>query len=261
MPNRKIFRLHNSISLRSILINAKILGTPAFITADRIPIIDYVAVTTTTNMKFIFRAPPLSYVSNVFVLPFNTMVWYACFVLALVTLFGIYIISKWEWNNANCADLDDRRTLLKPDFFDSVIFEMGAITQQGSDTEPRSTSGRIVAIFIFISLMFLYTAYSANVVVLLQSTTDSIRTPEDLLYSRMKLGVHDIVYAHYYFAVSLVAVQLSKLKMMGEIDATRKIELVYFLISFDLRCTVRKFGSTVATTDRAKNIRFWSQNV
>lgn len=180
------------------------LGTPAFMTVDRIDIIDYIVATTRTNMKFIFRAPPLSYVSNVFVLPFHKTVWYACLVLILVTFLGLFLISKWEWKDPTFRSIVEKMSgVLHSDFFDSVMFEMGAITQQGSDVEPKSVSGRIATIFIYISLMFLYTAYSANVVVLLQSTTDSISTIEDLLYSRMQLGVHDIVYAHYYFAVSL----------------------------------------------------------
>lgn len=81
------------------------------------------------------------------------------------------------------------------------MLEIGAISQQGTDVEPKSVSGKIATVFAFISLMFLYTSYSANIVALLQSTTDSIRTLDDLLSSRIKLGVEDIVYAHYYFSV------------------------------------------------------------
>lgn len=83
------------------------------------------------------------------------------------------------------------------------MLEIGAISQQGTDVEPKSAAGRIATIFAFISLMFLYTSYSANIVALLQSTTDSMRTLDDLLSSRIKLGVEDIVYAHYYFSVRL----------------------------------------------------------
>ncbi|CAH2018588.1 unnamed protein product [Acanthoscelides obtectus] len=68
-----------------------------------------------------------------------------------------------------------------------------------SDTEPRSSAGRTAYFIALISLMFLYTSYSANIVALLQSTTENIRTLEDLLNSRMTLGVHDVVYNHYYF--------------------------------------------------------------
>lgn len=84
---------------------------------------------------------------------------------------------------------------------DVILMELSAITQQGSECEPKSNAGRIATIFTFIALMFLYTSYSANIVALLQSTTESIRSLEDLLHSRISLGVEDIVYAHYYFEV------------------------------------------------------------
>lgn len=154
-------------------------------------------------MKFIFRAPPLSYVKNVFVLPFDTLVWYACLIFVLVTPFALYIISNWEWKEPEFRKkIEGTSGVLASDLMDSIMFEIGAISQQGTDSEPKSMSGRIAAIFMFINLMFLYTSYSAYIVVLLQSTTDSIKTLDDLLNSRMKLGVKDIVYAHHYFTVS-----------------------------------------------------------
>lgn len=182
----------------------QILGTPAFFTKDRIPTIDYIISTVTdTDMKFIFRAPPLSYVANVFVLPFDAMVWYSCFLLVIVTPLALYAISSWEWKESSGfkLKLDDVPGPLRSNLGDALMLEIGAISQQGTDVEPKSVSGRIATIFAFISLMFLYTSYSANIVALLQSTTDSIRTIEDLLNSRIKLGVEDIVYAHYYFSV------------------------------------------------------------
>lgn len=153
-------------------------------------------------MKFIFRAPPLSYVANVFVLPFDTWVWYSCLLLVVVTPLALYAISTWEWTEPHFQQkLEEYPGGLRDNFGDALMLEIGGISQQGSDVEPKSISGRIATIFAFISLMFLYTSYSANIVALLQSTTDSIRTVEDLLNSRIKLGVEDIIYAHYYFKV------------------------------------------------------------
>lgn len=50
-----------------------------------------------------------------------------------------------------------------------------------------------------LSLMFLYTSYTANIVALLQSTSGSIRTLSDLLNSNMELGVDDAPYSYHYF--------------------------------------------------------------
>lgn len=155
-------------------------------------------------MKFIFKAPPLTYVTNVFTLPFDTYVWCCSFALIAVILVVIYVILVWEWRDPIFKNKGITLYSLRPNIFDVFLLEIGAVTQQGYDSEPRSNAGRIATIFTFIALMFMYTSYSANIVALLQSTTESIRTLEDLLTSRISLGVEDIIYAHYYFEVIFV---------------------------------------------------------
>jgi hypothetical protein len=54
---------------------------------------------------------------------------------------------------------------------------------------------------LYIAVIFLYTSYSACIVALLQSTTNSIRNLEDLYQSGMGLGVQDVVYNRHYFSV------------------------------------------------------------
>jgi len=56
---------------------------------------------------------------------------------------------------------------------------------------------------LLLASLSLYAAYTANIVGLLQSTTDSIRTLPALLNSPLKLGVQDVVYNRYYFKVSI----------------------------------------------------------
>lgn len=46
-------------------------ASPLFFTTDRIAVIEYVAMTSATRSKFIFRSPKLSYTENVFLLPFD----------------------------------------------------------------------------------------------------------------------------------------------------------------------------------------------
>lgn len=82
------------------------------------------------------------------------------------------------------------------------MLTIGAVAQQGATSEPRSGAGRIVMIFTFTALMFLYVSYSANIVALLQSSATNIQTLQDLLQSRLKLGVDDNIYNHYFFKVS-----------------------------------------------------------
>jgi hypothetical protein len=67
--------------------------------------------------------------------------------------------------------------------------------------EAKGVPGRIITIFLFVAVIFLYTSYSACIVVLLQSSTTSIRTLNDLLHSGLTLGAHDIIYNRHYFKV------------------------------------------------------------
>lgn len=120
--------------------------------------------------------------------------------MVMITPFALLAIVKWEWNNPIFKKtIADMQTALRGKFSDVIMFEISAVSQQGYDVEPKSISGRIAAIFTFITLMFLYTSYSANIVALLQSTADNIRTLDDLQNSRIKLGVEDIVYSYHYF--------------------------------------------------------------
>lgn len=92
---------------------------------------------------------------------------------------------------------------LHPSIGDVFLLVFGATCQQGSSVAPRSTTARIIMVVVFIILMFLYTSYSANIVALLQSPSKKIKTLKDLYNSRLKLGVDDTVYNHYYFTVNL----------------------------------------------------------
>lgn len=79
---------------------------------------------------------------------------------------------------------------------------VGSICQQGAPNEPRSFAGRIVMFLGLVSLMFLFVAYSANIVALLQASSDTIETLNDLLDSSIVLGVENTTYNIYYFSVS-----------------------------------------------------------
>lgn len=169
---------------------------------DRLEQVDFVAATAETGMKFIFKAPPLSYVTNVFMLPFDLHVWYCSYGIVALIFVVLYAIVLWEWHDPSFKDkISDIPDIMRPKVLDVVMAEVGYITQQGSDKEPRSFAGRIGTILTLLVLMFLYTSYSANIVALLQSTDENIRSLDDLLASRISLGVEDISYEHYYFEV------------------------------------------------------------
>ncbi|KAJ9584278.1 hypothetical protein L9F63_021374 [Diploptera punctata] len=177
---------------------ADIGTTGMFVTKQRLPFVRYIASTSETKNSFIFRQPPLSFVENIFTLPFNTSTWLAS--AALVTLTGciLYIAFKWEFSKrrltGHSAHQSDRVT-----GSDVVLMSLGAVCQQGTSVEAYSIPGRILTFMLFTCVIFLYTAYSACIVALLQSSTDRIRTLQDLLDSGLPLGVEDVVYNRHYF--------------------------------------------------------------
>jgi hypothetical protein len=84
---------------------ADIGGTALFLTSDRIEIIDYIAMTTPTRSKFIFRQPKLSYVANVFTLPFDGLVWASTCALLLIMAMVLYVVVKWEWKKKKYVEI------------------------------------------------------------------------------------------------------------------------------------------------------------
>lgn len=50
------------------------------------------------------------------------------------------------------------------------------------------------------TLIFIYTSYTANIVALLQTTSKSFRTLRDLLDSNFEFGVEDTPYSRFFFA-------------------------------------------------------------
>uniref|UniRef100_A0A8W7PX34 Ionotropic glutamate receptor C-terminal domain-containing protein n=1 Tax=Anopheles coluzzii TaxID=1518534 RepID=A0A8W7PX34_ANOCL len=178
-------------------------ASPLFFTTDRIAVIEYLAMTSKTRSKFIFRSPKLSYTENVFVLPFDDKVW-ICVIAVIIVSSVLLLVTLWaEWRIAN-GDLEmppappDSSTMAAS-LRDTLLMMYGASCQQGSAVLPRSCSARTITMLTFTVLMFLYASYSANIVALLQSPSTKIQTLEDLLGSRLKFGVHDTVFNRHYF--------------------------------------------------------------
>lgn len=73
-------------------------ASPLFFTSDRVSIIQYIAMPSPTTSAFIFRAPKLSYTDNVFLLPFDNLVWLCLMALVLVTAVFMTgaIFAEWK---------------------------------------------------------------------------------------------------------------------------------------------------------------------
>ncbi|KAH0552744.1 hypothetical protein KQX54_014654 [Cotesia glomerata] len=178
-------------------------GTATFLIKQRIGVIEYLHLYTPVGSKFVFRKPPLSYVSNLFTLPFGRTVWYAIAVMTCVICGFLYITLKWEWKKTlesseeNTRHPDDLQK--DPSLSDDLLILSSAILQQGLSYEPRTISSRIITLMLLLAALSLYASYTANIVALLQSTSNSINTLKDLIQSGLKFGIYDIVYNRYYF--------------------------------------------------------------
>nr|QLI62102.1 ionotropic receptor 75q2 [Streltzoviella insularis] len=175
-------------------------GSPMFFTSERIAIVDYISSPTPTRSKFIFQQPKLSYENNLFLLSFRSTVWYSTLGLIFLLFLALFIVAMWERKRDQLKEKD--ADILRPSLADVALLIFGAACQQGSPVELKSSLGRVVMLILFLTLMFLYTSYSANIVALLQSSSSQIRTLEDLLHSRIKFGVHDTVFNRYYFSTA-----------------------------------------------------------
>ncbi|XP_055678016.1 glutamate receptor 1-like [Lutzomyia longipalpis] len=172
---------------------AEIGGTSLFIRPDRVEYVEFLTLTVSTYGAFVFRPPPLSFVVNIFYLPFQGSVWLAALFSIILCTLTFFFTWKHGEKIKNVGKAKNLRGT------DAVMTAVAAITQQGTETEPRMLSGRIASFFMYLSMFFLFSSYAANIVALLQSTTTSISTVQDLLDSNLGLGVEDIVYNHHFF--------------------------------------------------------------
>ncbi|XP_011502004.1 PREDICTED: glutamate receptor ionotropic, kainate 2-like [Ceratosolen solmsi marchali] len=172
-------------------------GTGSFLVKERIGVIQYIALSTPTGIRFIFRRPPLSSISNLFKLPFRNSVWFSICALIILLVILQYPAMRLEWFQS--INKQHEREPYPPNLSDDLLVIVGAVSQQGSWYEPRSVSTRIIVLMSLMAALNLYAAYTANIVALLQSTTTSIKSLKDLLESPLTLAAHDNVYNRYYF--------------------------------------------------------------
>ncbi|XP_073963211.1 ionotropic receptor 75a-like [Choristoneura fumiferana] len=180
---------------------AELAGTLLFITKQRIEIQEYLTFPTTIYVKFIFHEPPLSYQNNLYLLPFRASVWYCIGSFVVMMIIVLFINAQWEAKKLKMKqEKEIANTVLFPSISEVTVFVVSAITQQGSTVELKGTLGRVVIFILFLAFLFLYTAYSASIVVLLQSSSNQIRTLSDLLQSKLELGVEDTPYNRFWFS-------------------------------------------------------------
>ncbi|GAB0086032.1 uncharacterized protein DMENIID0001_000070 [Sergentomyia squamirostris] len=172
--------------------NLDIASTPMFLFSHRVEHVDFITFTFVTYAAFIFRPPPLSTVANIFYLPFQGFVWISAIVILILSICTGYF--TWKKDAQIKASEENFRAS------DAILTAVSAITQQGTDLMTNTFSGRIILFSLFTFMFFLYSSYTANIVALLQSTTNSISSLKDLLESNLDLAVDDKIYHRQYFS-------------------------------------------------------------
>lgn len=183
--------------------HSEFAATPAIVSSSRLPACDYLSYSVKTGTQIVFRAPKLSYTTNVFLLPFDRTVW-GCAVLLILSVMGLLMAATWsEWHVLVPAKaMQPSREMLPVQFSDICFLIVGSILVQGSPASPRSTAGRIATIFCLIFIVCLYVSYSAFIVALLQSPSNNIRTIKDLFDSNMQVGNENTAYSRFWVQVS-----------------------------------------------------------
>lgn len=109
-------------------------ATVLFMTPDRVSFLEYISMTTPTRAYFVFRAPPLSYVSNIYYLPFDGVVWICTMCLVALSGFVIYV-------TVQLPVFEEEKE--KNSLTDIILMVVGSVCQMGSQLAPRIMSARI----------------------------------------------------------------------------------------------------------------------
>ncbi|XP_070510153.1 ionotropic receptor 75a-like isoform X1 [Cardiocondyla obscurior] len=174
------------------------IGSGAYMLTERVSIVEYIQLYTNTNLCFIFRRPLLSTVKNIFAMPFQRNVWIATATFLVLVFCLLYLSMKWEYYRSTSNKSAVYKINSEPTIVDDLLVLLGAFAQQGYSYEPYRIPSRIVTLMLLVASLSLYAAYTANIVALVQSTTDSIKTLSDLLHSPLTLGAQNYVFNRYY---------------------------------------------------------------
>lgn len=171
-------------------------GTPSLLRSERAEIVEFLSISLESWTRIVFRAPKLSYTTNVYLMPFERSVWMASLALFATMTCLLLLSGICERKLTAAAGTKERPRIIDIAF---VIFS--AICNQGSSFNPLSVGGRIVLLSCLVLVVVLFVSYCAFIVVLLQSPATNIKTAQDVLNSRMQIGAEDTLYNRFWLKV------------------------------------------------------------
>lgn len=108
-------------------------GTIIFITIERVAYLDYLSMELPTKISFILRSPPISYVSNIYYLPFSGVVWICSISLVVLCTIVVAVILRLR-------AADEFQNMKASDYF---LFTIASSCQMGSEIWTKVLSARI----------------------------------------------------------------------------------------------------------------------
>lgn len=117
-------------------------GSVLLVMADRVHVIDYVAETLRTNGGFVFRAPPLSYTSNIYSLPLSADVWKCSIAMVILATVTIFVTYKYSKRSVAVSD-SSVPTKQVSDFF---LVGISAVCQMDPQIRSKYLSNRIAMV-------------------------------------------------------------------------------------------------------------------
>lgn len=108
-----------------------------YVTAERIKTVDFLAVILNVDYRFIFRAPPLTYTSNIYYLPFTGIVWVCCIVTSFICTMFIYL-------SFQLRGIKEKQ--ISEGISNCLIISFGIICQVGAEFHPIRLSTRMAIV-------------------------------------------------------------------------------------------------------------------
>uniref|UniRef100_A0A1B0FV11 Ionotropic glutamate receptor C-terminal domain-containing protein n=1 Tax=Lutzomyia longipalpis TaxID=7200 RepID=A0A1B0FV11_LUTLO len=179
----------------------------SFLRKDRLPIVEYISESFIIRSPLIFRQPSLASVSNIYALPFGLSVWVSLIALIVILILAqILLIAMPIMRN-------------EASLLDSFSIVLSAVSQQGFSRDSFRFSWRILHFITFLSFYFLFSSYSANIVALLQSPSNALKTISDVTHSNLKVQVQNKEYNPVLYEEStdpaVIELFLKKIKPFG----------------------------------------------
>lgn len=117
-----------------------IAGSTVFLTVPRVAQFEYIAEINPTRIEFLLRAPPLTYVTNIYSLPFKAAVWLCGSAMCCLACAVIWTTLRWL-DALHSSDEGDRVRVS-----DVMLLGVGAVAQMGTTVMARCLSTKLAIV-------------------------------------------------------------------------------------------------------------------